>query len=72
MMNDGELVVVRDFLSKAEAEIAQGALRANDIESIIQADDAGGTEPGLWMGGVKLLVRAVDTDRASQILKPAE
>jgi Putative prokaryotic signal transducing protein len=72
MMNDGELVVVRDFLSKAEAEIAQGALRANDIESIIQADDAGGTEPGLWMGGIKLLVRAVDTDRASQILKPAE
>ncbi len=71
-MNDTELVVVGDFAQKMEAEIAQGALRANGIESILQADDAGGTEPSLWVGGVKLLVRAEDASRASEILKPAE
>ena len=71
-MTSGELVVVGDFLSKGEAEIAQGALQAAGIQSLIRADDAGGTEPGLWMGGVKLLVRAEDSERAAAILRPAK
>ena len=64
------LVVVRDYLNKVEAELAQGALQAAGIESMIGADDAGGTEPGLWMGGVKLLVRAEDATEAARILGP--
>lgn len=72
-MNRGsELVVLRDFLKKGEAEIAQGALQAEGVKSIIQADDAGGEEPGLWMGGVKLLVRPQDVDIANEILGPAK
>jgi hypothetical protein len=31
---------------------------------------AGGAEPGLWMAGVKLLVRAEDSQRAAEILGP--
>jgi Putative prokaryotic signal transducing protein len=65
-----ELVVIRDYLSKVEAELAQGALEAASIHSIVSADDAGGTEPGLWMGGVRLLVRAEDAKRAAEILGP--
>ena len=38
----------------------------------IDADGAGGTQPGLWMGGVKLLVRADDAAQASEILGPAD
>jgi len=68
-MNDVELVVVRTFLNKIEAEIAQGALEAANIESMVSADDAGGTRPGLWMSGVRLLVRAVDAERATAILQ---
>ena len=68
-MNDVELVVVRTFLNKMEAEIAQGALKAANIESMVSADDAGGTRPGLWMSGVRLLVRAVDAERATTILQ---
>lgn len=71
MKSNGELVVLRDFLKKGEAEIAQGALQAQGIESLIQADDAGGEEPGLWMGGVKLLVRLEDVKAANEILGPA-
>ncbi|HEX4004428.1 MAG TPA: DUF2007 domain-containing protein [Candidatus Acidoferrales bacterium] len=67
---DHELVVVRDFLNKMEAELAQGALQAAGIHSIVSADDAGGTEPGLWMGGVRLLVRAEDAKNAEEVLGP--
>jgi Putative prokaryotic signal transducing protein len=72
MTNESKLVVLRDFLNKAEAELAQGALKAQGVDSIVQADDAGGEEPGLWMGGVKLLVRAHDAERARKILGPAK
>ena len=41
-MNDSRLVVLRDFLNKMEAELAQGALQAEGVHSIVQADDAGG------------------------------
>jgi hypothetical protein len=71
-MNDVELVVIRTYLNKAEAEIAQGALLSAQIRSIIGADDAGGMRPHLWMGGVKLLVRAEDVDRAVKILGAAK
>lgn len=64
-----ELMVVGTFLNRIEAEIAQGALQAADIESMISADDAGGMRPGMWLGReVRLLVRAEDAERASEIL----
>jgi hypothetical protein len=71
-MKSHELMVIRDYLNKPEAEIARGALEAAGIRAMIRADDAGGTEPGLWMGGVKLLVRAEDAERAAEILGPAK
>ena len=56
-------------ISKIEAEIALGALEAADIEAMVSADDAGGLQPGLWVGeGVRVLVRAEDAERASKIL----
>ena len=63
-----DLVAIRTYLNRIDAEIAQGALEAADIESIISADDAGGLRPGLWMGGVRLLVRVEDADQAAKIL----
>jgi hypothetical protein len=69
-MSDTELVVVGTFLNQIEADMAQGALEAADIESMISADDAGGLRPHLWMGGVRLLVRAEDAEQAVKILNP--
>jgi hypothetical protein len=66
--SQAELVVVGTFLNKMEAEMAQGALEAADIDSMVSADDAGGLRPSLWMGGVRLLVRAEDAERARKIL----
>jgi len=67
-MSDSELVVVGTFLNHIDAEMAQGALEAAEIESMVSADDAGGLRPHLWMGGVRLLVRAEDARQASEIL----
>jgi hypothetical protein len=67
-MTDAALVVVGTFLNQIEADMARGALEAADIESMISADDAGGLRPHLWMGGVRLLVRAEDAEQASEIL----
>jgi hypothetical protein len=67
-MSDADLVIVRTFLNPFDAELAKSALEAAEIQSIVQADDAGGVEPGLWVGGVGLLVRAEDAARAEEVL----
>jgi putative signal transducing protein len=67
-----ELIVVGTFLNQIDAAMAQGALEAADIESMVSADDAGGLRPHLWMGGVRLLVRSEDVDRAVKILNPSK
>jgi len=68
-MDDEKLVAVGSYLNRIDAEIAQGALEAADIEALVTADDAGGLQPGLWMGeGVRVLVRAEDAERAKEIL----
>jgi Putative prokaryotic signal transducing protein len=71
-MDNAELVVVRTFLNKIDAEMAQGALEAADIQSMVSADDMGGLRPGLWMSGVRLLVRAEDAEQAGKVLSPSQ
>jgi putative signal transducing protein len=67
-MNDMQLVIVKTFLNRIEAELAKGALEANGIEAIVRADDVGGTRPSFWVSGVDLLVRADDIEMARGVL----
>ena len=68
-MDDEKLVAVATYPNKIDAELAQGALEAAEIEAIVTADDAGGQQPQLWVGeGVRVLVRAEDAERAREIL----
>ena len=68
-MDDEKLMAVGTYPNKIDAELAQSALEAADIEAIVTADDAGGLQPGLWVGeGVRVLVRAEDAERAKEIL----
>ena len=71
-MNDTELVVVGTFLNQIDADLAKGALEAADIEAMLSADDAGGQRPHMWMGGIRLLVRAEDAEEATAILRQAK
>lgn len=63
-----DLLVVATFIKSIDAELARGALEAAGIESLVRADDCGGTRPHLWLGGIELLVRDEDADRAREIL----
>jgi hypothetical protein len=65
---DDELRVIRTYVNHFEADVAHSALEAAGIDSMIRADDCGGVRPHLWMGGIELLVRAEDADRADEVL----
>ena len=65
---DDELVTVGTFLNHIEADLARSALEAAGIDAMIRSDDCGGVRPHLWMGGVQVLVRAEDAQRALEIL----
>ena len=67
-MTSSDLVVVSTFPSTVDAEIAQGVLDEVEIESMVRSDDAGGMYPPLG-GGVQLLVRAEDAQRAVEALQ---
>jgi hypothetical protein len=68
-MHDAELVILRTFANRFEADLAKSALDAADIESLIRADDVGGMRPHMWVSsGVELLVRREDAVRSAEIL----
>lgn len=67
-MNESELVVIREFQHRIEADLAHGALQANGVESVISADDAGGQYASL-LGGIRLLVHRDELEAARQILR---
>ena len=68
MESNDDIVVLASFLSHIEADLAKSALEGSQIESFVGGDDAGGMQPGLWMSGVRLLVRREDVERATDVL----
>lgn len=62
------MVEVGAFPTRNDAEIAQGALSAAGISSVITADDAGGAYPFDFSGGVRLLVEEADAADATAVL----
>lgn len=70
-MTQADLVVVRQFFSTIEAELALGALHAAGIEAMVSADDCGGMRPHLQAGRVSLLIRPDDAAEATRVLDVA-
>jgi ABC-type amino acid transport substrate-binding protein len=68
-MND--LVVVGTYLTGLDADLARSVLEAAGVDCMVRADDCGGLRPHLWMGGIALLVRREDRDRAEEVLASA-
>jgi hypothetical protein len=74
-MEHSNLVVVRAYGDRLEAELARGSLEASGIPAMIQGDTAGGMREHLaWSGaGFKILVREEDAAEAREVLTtPAE
>jgi len=69
-----ELVFIRAYSSRFEAEQAQRYLAQQGIDALVQADDAGSMFAGISLGrkGVRLLVRSEDVEAAREALEPGE
>jgi ABC-type amino acid transport substrate-binding protein len=63
-----DLVVVGTYLTGLDADLARSVLEAAGVDCMVRADDCGGLRPHLWMGGIELLVRREDRDRAQEVL----
>jgi hypothetical protein len=70
-MSASDLVSIETFVNRVEADLAHGALAAAGIDSMVSADDAGGTYAGALTRGVRLLVRSEDANRARDVLSQA-
>jgi Putative prokaryotic signal transducing protein len=67
---DGNLITVRTFNYRHEAEMAKSALEANGVPAVVFSDDGGGQEVSLqFVRGAKLMVNQQDESRAKRILK---
>jgi putative signal transducing protein len=62
------MVEVGSYTTRSDAELAQGALEAAGITSVIAADDAGGAYPFDLSGGARLLVDEADAEDATAVL----
>jgi hypothetical protein len=66
-------VVIRTFVSEADANLAQAILAANGIEAIVLRDDAGGMLPSMSLGSdIRLVVRAADAPLARELFEAGD
>jgi hypothetical protein len=62
------MVEVGAYPTRSDAELAQSALAAAGITSVIAADDAGGAYPFDLTGAAHLLVDEADAEDAAAVL----
>ena len=68
--DDSGLVTIRTFTNEPEADIAKAALEAFGINCMNARDNCGGQRPHLTVtGGLRLIVRAEDAERAADVLR---
>jgi hypothetical protein len=63
------LVTVANFRTRIDADAASGFLRSERIPFVVRSGEGAGLGP--LAGGTDLLVRAIDSERARQILEDA-
>lgn len=62
-------VVVRRFMTQAEADLARAILAANGIQATVLRDDAGGMLPSMsLMSEIRLAVDRSDAEAAREVL----
>jgi hypothetical protein len=62
------VIEVGAYPTRQDAELAQAALAASGIPSVVEADDAGGAYPFAFGGGARLVVEDQDAEAAASIL----
>lgn len=65
-----ELIPIKAFPTRMDADLAKAVLEANGIGAVVQADDAGGMRPGLGsLQRIRILVAASDAAVALGLLE---
>ena len=65
-----DLVCIKTYGSRHEAELVRGFLEVNGIKAVVSADDVGGMRPHLLFGGgARLLVKEEDVQEALEGFK---
>ena len=62
------MIEIGTYDTRQDAELAQAALAAAGIPSVLESDDAGGAYPFDLSGGARLLVSTLDAEAARAIL----
>ena len=62
------MIRIGTYRTREDAELAQAALAAAAIPSVLEADDAGGTYPFDLTAAARLFVADVDADDAAAVL----
>ena len=62
------MIVVGTYRTRSDAEFARAALAAAGIQSVLEADDAGGAYPFDLAGGARVLVDEADAATSLEIL----
>jgi hypothetical protein len=62
------MIQVGAYPRRSDAELAQTALAAAGIPSLVAADDAGGANPFDLTGAARLLVDEADAEDAAEVL----
>jgi len=63
------MIEVGVYPTRSDAELAQAALAAAGIQSVLSADDAGGAYPFDLSGGARLFVDEADAEGAAALLR---
>jgi hypothetical protein len=71
-MEEAKLVIVTSYGSRAEAELAKGALENGGIEAMVKSDTVGRMREHMaWAGaGFQIMVREEDAAAARELLRP--
>lgn len=67
-----DLVCIKNFNTRIDAELIKGLLETNGINSFISSDDMGGVGPHIAASGVKLMVAPEDAEKAKEMLRDSE
>jgi hypothetical protein len=62
------MIQVGAYPTRSDAELAQSALAAAEIQSVVTSDDAGGAYPFDLSGAARLLVDEADVEVAAAVL----
>ena len=69
----GDIICIQTFRNRPDAEFAQSILKSGGVNSVVSADDAGGTHPEIpFTRGVRLLISSRDVELARELLAPPE